>query len=166
MVSNKIVVAALKQLESRAGRITAKGLVEASKDPAHPLHSKFMWGDDAKAAQEHRLDIARGIINSVRVELRVGTHVVSTIGYVRDPDAAPQQGYIAVNKIQSDKDTARTVMIAEVDRIKASLVRARTLAESLGLEDELQDSLDALQVLRDVLAGKQPPASGGLSPSH
>lgn len=49
------------------GQLTPGTVVSAAKAPRHPLHPYFEW-DDTKAAKAFRLDQARALIRSIRVE--------------------------------------------------------------------------------------------------
>ena len=51
----------------KLGSLTAKNLVEASKDKSAPLHSEFEW-DNRKAAASWREQQARNIINSIEIK--------------------------------------------------------------------------------------------------
>ena len=47
------------------GELTPERTVAAASDPSSPLHPHFEW-DDQAAAEQYRLDQARGIIRSIR----------------------------------------------------------------------------------------------------
>jgi|WetSurMetagenome_2_1015567.scaffolds.fasta_scaffold206546_1 hypothetical protein len=51
---------------SHGVHVTAEQIVEAAGDPLNPLHEAFPW-DDAQAAHEHRLEVARSLLRSVRI---------------------------------------------------------------------------------------------------
>jgi hypothetical protein len=51
--------------QSYGTHVTAEQVVEAADDLNSPLHEAFPW-DDAEAAREHRLEIARLLLRSVR----------------------------------------------------------------------------------------------------
>jgi hypothetical protein len=50
--------------QAHGGRLQPEHVVEAARAPRHPFHRHFPW-DDAVAAAQHRLDIARRITRSV-----------------------------------------------------------------------------------------------------
>lgn len=150
MSSMKVRQAAIKALEDRAGRVTAEDLVAAARDRKHPLHGDFEW-DDHKAAHQYRLNQARQLISSVRVVMTVETKQMAIVGYVRDPEAAPLQGYRAVAKIRSERDVAVEALLVEIERVQSILERAQGVAIGLGLEDEFHASLDATLHLRGKL---------------
>ena len=69
--TNEQKLAILEELPAR----TADALVEAAKDPMHPLHGHFVWDND-DAGERYRLSQARGFIASVRVEVEPTRRVV------------------------------------------------------------------------------------------
>lgn len=139
----------LAELE-KDGRITPKRLVDAARDKKHPLHKDFPW-DDKLAAEKFRLDIARDIIQSVRVVVTTSTQRVSSVGYIRDPSVGPHaQGYISVARLQTDSDLAYEALQQEANRIQSMVERARQFAVVVNLEDELEDILRSIARLRSA----------------
>lgn len=158
MSSMKTRARCIKALEDKFGRITAEKLVEAARDRRHPMHEDFPW-DDKQAAHERRVDIARRILNSTRVEVTHSTKTISTVGYIRDPDADPGvQGYVNVTVLRTDREASEEALMAEVTRITSMYERARELAAALDLEDELETALQAALRLRARL--RRGPAIG------
>lgn len=93
-MSNRTAIQqAIEACADPTGRITAEAVVEAASRPDSVLRSLFEW-DDSKAAYEHRLEQARGLIRSVRVHITVEDRPISSIAYVRDPDE--RKGYISI----------------------------------------------------------------------
>jgi hypothetical protein len=119
------------------GRVTPEAVLEAAADPASPLHDHFEW-DDAAAAQQHRLEQARSLIRSVRVQITTETRVVSTVHYVRDPSVSSgEQGYVSVTRLRSEPETARAMLRMELQRVQSCLSRAEELADALGLRPQV-----------------------------
>lgn len=56
----------LIRIQNEYGQITPSFLVAESTDPSAPLHDCFEWNDE-KAAQAHRLQQARILINNIQV---------------------------------------------------------------------------------------------------
>lgn len=82
------VLSELKGLEGADGKLHAAHVVDAARSPASPLHALFTW-DDATAAEERRLEQARGLIRSYRVAIVTttasgGQRAVMTRQYVSD----------------------------------------------------------------------------------
>lgn len=63
------VSAHLHELYDQHGELTPAIVVQAAAPPEHPLHNRFEWNDE-KAGHAHRIDQARGLIRSVRIEFR------------------------------------------------------------------------------------------------
>jgi hypothetical protein len=155
MSTMKIRAAAIRALADQEGRITAERVVDAARQQDHPLHHDFIW-DDVKAAHQHRLDQARRLIASVKVVMTVDHQKFSVVGYVRDPDASPLQGYRAVAHVRTERDASVDVLLAEIERVKSILERAESIARALGLEGELQAALDATTSLLTSIETKSP----------
>lgn len=123
--------------ERNGGRITPEEIVSEARKPESPLHEYFDW-DDASAAEKHRIDRARALIRSCEVKITVETKTVSTVGYVRDPKAETSEtGYLSIQKVRTEKDVARDVIVSELTRVKSALTRAENLAIALGLLGEI-----------------------------
>lgn len=56
--------AELERVRAERGGLTPEAVVEAAADATNPLHPAFEW-NDSKAAHEHRLGQARGLIRAV-----------------------------------------------------------------------------------------------------
>jgi hypothetical protein len=151
MASMKIRAAACKALENAHGRITAKILVDAARSKTHPLHNDFDWNDKT-AAHEHRLDVARGILASVRLIITRGKLQIPCVAYVRDPDAASdKQGYVNTTQLCTEAETAEKTIFAEIAHIQSRLERARELAFGLDLEDEFDAAIKTMLTLKSRL---------------
>lgn len=151
MSAMKIRAAAIKELEDKYGRITAERLVQAARDKKHPLHDDFEW-DDKKAAHEHRVHQAREIIASVRMIVTHSNKNVSCVGYVRDPEApSDKQGYVSVNRLMTERESAVEAILAEVSRVQSILERAQELAFGLDVEDEFAAAMEATKTLKSRL---------------
>lgn len=134
------VRAALEALE-RDGRLTPESVVEVARSESHPLHSYFTW-DDSVAAHKYRVDQARVLIRTVKVQLIVEERNVRVVRYVRDPEAeADQQGYVSVERLRTDSEgaTRRALCRYELDRAAALLARTETLIEVLTSDDDPEE---------------------------
>lgn len=80
-MSDQSVRQALESLRKKHGHLDEEMVVQESKKKSSPLHSHFMWDDEAGAAHKHRLEIARRLIIRIKIEpekaqevnIRVGT---------------------------------------------------------------------------------------------
>lgn len=134
--------------ERNGGLLTPDAVVAEAATESSVLHELFEW-DATKAAHSYRLTQARGLIRSVRIDVRTETTVVSTVGYVRDPDLpADAQGYRSTLKIADDKEAARSVLLAEFSRAAAAMRRAEELAAAFGMTGEISAVTQTIEVMR------------------
>ena len=119
------------------GLLTPDHVVDAARNNASPLHRWFQWNNDA-AAHMYRVEQARHLIRSVRVDVTTSHHTVRVPAFVCDPECERgEQGYIAIRGLANDADKARDVVVAEFARALSALNRARAVAEALGIEDQV-----------------------------
>ena len=160
MTERDVIAQRLAELEKAGGgNLTAEAVVEDAKSKSSPLHDKFTW-DIKKAAYAHWLEQARALIRTVRYEHRTETRVISVVAYVRNPENEPdEQGYVHVEKLRKDVDLSREAVAYEFTRAAAALARARDLAVSLGIGDEIDRLIDGVNAMRaPLLAGNAPSA--------
>lgn len=130
----------LEKIQSKQGKITAEQIVAAASRANHPLHDEFEW-DNGVAGHQYRLMQARAMLRKVTFVKVSHGMTTKSVAYIRDPTLpAYQQGYISVQRLNEDRQAARTAILAEFVRIRGALTRARDLAASLNCED-LIDSL-------------------------
>lgn len=142
--------------DEHGGRLTADLVLAHAQDSSNPLHAAFEW-DDAKAAHRHRQQRARELIRSVRVSIRTERHIISCVGYVRDPMSDNGvQGYIAVPTLLSDAELSRVAVLEEFQRAAAHLRRARNLAAALEVSEDIATALHVVDDLQTRFRGEQP----------
>lgn len=75
-VDAKVAADTIKQLQQSLGKdsVTAKDLLDASRDVNAPLHCCFEW-DDTVAAELYRTEQARRIIGSIEIEIQKDNNV-------------------------------------------------------------------------------------------
>ena len=135
-----------KIAQQHGGIPSPEALVEAARDPGHPLHVCFNW-DDASEAHRARLSRARALIREVRVHIRVENRTITSVSYVRSPDAGPrEQGYALITNITKEEKDAKSVVEMELGRVQSMIDRARGIAESLGLTEMFETRLAAMVV--------------------
>ena len=140
-VTNQQLVEILRGLEDQEGRLTPETVVAAAPQ-RHLLHPRFEW-DDSKAAHEHRIDTARGLIRVVYMAVRHEKTVWRVPVYTRDPSMASDvQGYRATMRVRDEPDEAHAALAMEMARVASILVRARGMAMALGLDGAI-DAIDA-----------------------
>ncbi len=144
----ELVAQKLAEISGKYGRLTPDIVVMEAKDPDSILHNLFEW-DDAEAGHQHRLFQARQIITSVRVVITTEDRKISTVYYVRDPEADPkEQGYVSIDKLKTDKDLARESIVMEFSRATSYLHRAKNHAEALGLSDDIDELIIDIDELK------------------
>ncbi len=131
-----------KLAESNDGRLTADIVVAAAKKKNSPLHAYFeqrgAW-DQAEAQKRYCVVIARELIRSVRIEVTTTEYSVRAPAFVRDPSAAPRQGYTSMQNLRNDADLAREVLVEEFARAGAALARAKAVAAAVGMSNEVEE---------------------------
>lgn len=134
----ELVAEKLAELANKnGGRLTPNVVLEEAKDRDSVLHSLFEW-DDTLAAHQHRIYQARQIITSVRVVITTENRKISTVYYVRDPEAEPtEQGYVSIDRLKTDKDLAKESIVMEFSRASSYLQRAKAHAQALNMNDEI-----------------------------
>lgn len=139
----------LADLETKTGRLTPDSVVAHAAQENSPLHEYFEW-DDSKAAHAHRLDQARSLITSVKVEVRTEHRTISAVAYVRDPSVPPnEQGYVSVTKLRSEYDLAREAVVDAFSQARALIERARSLSAVLSVEEDVD------RIVADITQTKQ-----------
>jgi hypothetical protein len=146
------IAAALNEIRSsNRGRLTAAAVVEAARNPRHPLHREFQW-DDKKAAQLQRLAQARTLITYVTITVSQQPHKITCPFYIRDPSLPSKvAGYTAINSDSITARDAQNIIIDEMQRIVGCVERARGVCAFLGkrfpsvprrLQQLLQEAID------------------------
>lgn len=140
----------VRSLADEEGRLTPDQVVDDARDKKSPLHGLFEW-DRGKAAMAHWIHQAREIIGAVRVVETNTTITVRAPFYVRDPDAAGGQGYRSVVSLRTEPERARQSLIYTLEVASGHLRRAFELAETLGLQTEIDALLEKVSGLQRTL---------------
>ena len=137
------VVEELTKLQNQYGQLAPEVVVDAAKDTDSPLHNYFEWSDDV-AGHAYRLDQARQLIRSVKVELTVHSRIINTVAYVRDQRALPKEsGYVSIEQV-TPQGLAEQTLDAEFQRIQGAVERAIGIAQGLDMEKEFRARLRTL----------------------
>ena len=135
--SRNDINAEINRIYQEHNGITPSLLVEEAKDPNSILHHLFEW-DNEKAGHAHRLDQARQIITSVKVNIVSETKMISAVSYVRDPRVpGDQQGYVSIETLKTDKDLAKESIKLEFARAYSHLQKAKLHAEVLNMQNQV-----------------------------
>lgn len=112
----------------RNGRLDAKDVVEASRDPGAPLHGAFEWRDDV-AASAYRVEQAKYVIRSIEVVVDPADvearPVRAFVSVVRDED----RSYTSVSHALADTDLRRQVLTTALKELEAWRNRYAELVE-------------------------------------
>lgn len=137
----------VRQIYQRDGVVTARSLLDEARSPSSPIHNGFGWvWDDHKAAELQRLDHARSLIASIRVEVSHTRRVIASPVYI--PNARQgEHGYVTASKIRSDRELALETASREVKRASSFVQRALAICMRLNVRvdqhlDQVLDQLD------------------------
>jgi hypothetical protein len=113
----------LLAIRTRHGRLDPVLVVDAARDEAHPLHSRFEW-DDSVAGEAWRRSQAQELIRSVRITYREPTekeagHSIRAFHAVRREDGYT---YEPAEEIRQDP-FARRLVLADMEREWKALYR-------------------------------------------
>ncbi|HUT60598.1 MAG TPA: hypothetical protein VNA25_22360 [Phycisphaerae bacterium] len=148
------VEARLQELYVEHGKLTPDLVVAEARKPKSILHGYFNW-DIEHAAMEHWRDRARTLIRSVRLVITTETTAVECVAYVRDPNSpADEQGYLQVDKVRTEADVARGVLVDEFSRAASALSRARELAAVFNMRKDVDDLIESVQATKRRVPGE------------
>lgn len=115
----ELLKAELEAIRAERGVLIPQYVVEAARPQSSPLHRFFEW-DDEKAAEQHRVETARGLIRSVRIQYREPTEDEAALmgrGYlsVRTPQGPAPRAYEPAEVVAADP-VLRQVQLQEMRR--------------------------------------------------
>lgn len=135
----------LAELTERGGGVlTPEAVVEDARDKASPLHSRIYGKSDREAALAHRLELARQLIRSVRVNIKTEKITYTVVGYVHDP-GKKESGYVPTVSLINERERALETLTREFARVEGIVERSREIAAVLGLEGDFERLLAGLQ---------------------
>jgi hypothetical protein len=149
---NNIVKEELKKLEQK-GKLSPLDVIDAAKNPKSPLHQYFEW-DDTEAARKYRIEQARELIRTIKIEVVHEETIIKTVKYARDPMAKPDESmYVAVPRIKAETFTEilQTEIIACIGHIRRVEQMAASRPDDAGKRtlDILKSTLAALDSIID-----------------
>lgn len=114
--------------EQHKRELTPQDVLDDARNPNSPLHQFFEWDDNA-AAEQHRLEQARGLIRSVvAIYVREDKPAVRTRAFVHVPDpGAPH--YRTADHAMSQERTRKMVLQRALRELQAWRKRYRDLQE-------------------------------------
>lgn len=126
------------------GRLTAEAVVKDAESKKSPLHARIFRDSDSEAAHQYRLDLARELIRSVRVNVTVDRRAISVVGYVHDPGDS-KSGYVPTISLVNERERAKEAIMREFARIESIIARSREIADVLDLRGQLESMLEGVQ---------------------
>ena len=124
----------------RGGKLTPPAVVDAARDRKSVLHRHFEW-DDAKAAEQHRLEQARSLIRSIHVESTEASNGY-TRGFLSVRDEAGMS-YRTVTEVLGSADLQRSVLEQAERDLIAFEARYRSLADICALIRDVRAKVTA-----------------------
>lgn len=149
-VAAQVAADTIIDLQKTLGKdtVTAKELLDASRDVTAPLHSCFEW-DDSIAAEQFRVQQARKIISSIEIEyIKSDTpeHLARSRYFVNTVSNAPKvQGQYTTIDVAFSNEDYRTVVLKNAYR------ELKTFQGKYNCYQELSDVLEAINHFGDSL---------------
>ena len=135
-------------LADENGNIEPDALTAAAQGNNSPIHGLYEWRDEVAAAA-YRREVSKKLIRFVKLEVVINKVSVISPYYVVDPNRPKKsRRYIEITVAAKEREVARQVLFAEVDRITLAIQRALAVARVLGLHDELRALLRHAESLR------------------
>lgn len=106
----------LDKLEETKGVINPNDLVEVARPEQSPIHDMFEW-DNAKASEQWRVEQARALIRSVRVEI-MGIKTNAYFNCQVEVNGESAQGYFSAGTVLSTEDMTNQVLVTAIREIK------------------------------------------------
>ena len=150
-LSDEEKAAILREIAAQhGGNLDPKDVVEEAKASSHPLHDYFEWRDKI-AGEQFRIDQARALIRSVRIEVKTNSAPMRAPQWVRSPDNGPdQRGYVEVTRVVA-LEARLKIIRQEIDRAIGVVERLREISAALAVEAEFGAAQEALRALRGRL---------------
>jgi len=125
----------LRALYISKGRLDPHDVLDVARDPRSPLHSRFEW-DDTTAAEAYRVDQARTLIRSVKIERVIVDDEPPRMvrAWVHDPEA---DGYLATEDVAKRPDVRDRVlddMRRDLERLQKKWELYRETFEQIAAE--------------------------------
>lgn len=125
----------MEQLEQSEAGLSPASLLDASRDENAPLHNEFEW-DDAKAAEEYRLNQAGQIIRNV-YRVTVETQEQAPVrAFV--PTGERQNAYVSIATALTNEQWRKNLLEQAKRDMQAFSAKYRNL-------DELSEVLNAMK---------------------
>lgn len=129
----------LDRIRQSAGELTPATVVDAAADPDNPLHVAFEW-DDTLAAQKHREQQARMLMNSIYcVRIEEGDpDATETVAFLSVSVADEGRMYLPTTVVMSDVDYRQQALHDALMSLKGWQRRYRHLTELARVFDAIE----------------------------
>jgi hypothetical protein len=124
------------------GILTPEAVVKDAANKRSPLHARIFRESDQDAAHAHRLELARQLIRTVMVNIKINRRTIRVVGYVHDPASKSKAGYVPTISLVNERERALETIQHEFERIESIIRRSREIADVLDLSDELESLLE------------------------
>lgn len=124
----------LLAVRTQHGKLTPQLVVDAARDPGHPLHSRFEW-DDAVAGEAWRRQQAHELIRKAKVVYREATESVPEKSVRAFVAIRAEEGHVfdPVEEVAQDPFRQRLVLADMEREWKALYARYKEFGEFLEL---------------------------------
>ena len=148
-VKAQVAADTIKKLQAAIGRddITAKELLDASRDENAPLHSCFEW-DDSIAAEHFRVYQARKLIGSIEIVIqRDESETISTRAFVNvKPQTPTQQGqFVGITFAMENPDYRQQVLKNALNELESFQRKYSVYSELTTVFKAINDFADSLK---------------------
>ena len=133
------LAAAIEACRDADGVIKKTAIVEAAKNTASDLHAEFDW-DLASAAHTAWLMRAGELMAEVRDIIEYRGREIAVPRYVPNPSKV-DGGHVRTMAVATNAALKAAALKAELDRIRAAIIRARSLSMAFDLEREFDTLL-------------------------
>lgn len=136
----------LERIKRKHGKIEPGIVVDEARHEDHIFHEAIFNMSDRDAARQHRIHIAREIINSVRIVRIIDDTPVKRIAFVSVRDEDGERAYQDIDTVTSSPALRESALMDALAYIKGFQRRYAEL-------DELQPIFDAANEVYDRVIG-------------
>ena len=129
-MNNPKIIAALEDIAAKnAGILRAQDVVKAARSPKSVLHSQFEWDND-KAADEWRMQQARGLIRATVHWIEIGGQKEQVNVFVSlGPDRTEGGGYRGLISVLANPSLREQMLLDAIVELKRLQVKYARLSE-------------------------------------
>lgn len=131
----------LERIYNADGSLTPRAVVDDARPEDSALHPHFEW-DDSIAGEQYRLDQARHLIRSVKVEVRMAPEKkpVSVRAFHNVAPADEPRRYMSLHALMDDPESAERVLTRARDEWR---ILRRKYADLAGFLEMIREDIAA-----------------------